>query len=158
GGGGEIQLLNQSVHLLPFVGSVWAPSDRLFFIGYLQVDVDANGDSINDVDVAFPGAPVTVLQNDGRYYEQTMMYLEGTAGYWIRRNDPNHLINGISLFTELHGDLSLNTSAALQTQVGTMSGGNISILDMTLGANFQIGDMTTVTAAWCTPVTDQREF
>ena len=158
GGGGEIQLLNQSVHLLPFVGGVWTPSDRLFLIGFLQVDIDANGDTINDVDVDFPGAPITVLQNDGRYYEQSMIYLEGTAGYWVRRNDSDHWINGIALFTELHGNQSLNTSAPLGTAVGTMSGDNISILDLTLGADFQIGEMTTVTAAYCTPVTDQREF
>ena len=50
----RIQLLNQSVHLLPFVGGVWTPSDRLFFIGFMQFDLDANGDPINDVDVAFP--------------------------------------------------------------------------------------------------------
>ncbi len=56
GGGNEIQLLNQSVHLLPFVGGVWTPSDRLFFMGFMQVDIDANGDTINNVDVAFPGA------------------------------------------------------------------------------------------------------
>ncbi len=87
-----------------------------------------------------------------------MIYLEGTAGYWIRRDDPNKWINGIALFTELHGNQSLNTSAELGTAVGTMSGGNISILDLTFGADFQIGELTTVTAAYCTPVTDQREF
>ncbi len=54
GGGGAIQLLNQSVHLLPFVGGVWTPSDRLFVMGFMQFDLDANGDPINDVDVAFP--------------------------------------------------------------------------------------------------------
>ena len=87
-----------------------------------------------------------------------MMYLEGTAGYWIRRNDSDHFISGIALFTELHGNQSLNTSAVVQTQAGPMSGGNISILDMTLGADFQFGALTTVTAAYCTPLTDQREF
>jgi hypothetical protein len=158
GGGGAIQLLNQSVHLLPFVGAVWTPNDRFFTMGFMQFDLDANGDPVNDVDVAFPGAPVTTLQNDGRYYEQSMIYLEGMAGYWVRRNDTNHLINGIALFTELHGNQSLNNSAALQTQVGVMSGGNISILDLTFGADFQIGELTTLTAAYCTPLSDQREF
>ena len=152
-----IQILSQSVHLLPFVGGIWTPSDRMFLIGFMQVDVDANGSQVNDYDLpssSFGGSVTSV----GRYYEQTMLYLEGTAGYWIRRDDPNKWINGIALFTELHGNQSLNTSRGVETQVGTTSGGNISILDMTLGADFQIGEMTTVTAAYCTPLTDQREF
>ncbi len=39
-----------------------------------------------------------------------------------------------------------------------MSGNNISILDMTAGADFQIGPLTTVTTAFCMPLTTQREF
>ena len=54
GGGGNIQLLNQSVHLLPFFGGVWTPNDRLFVMGFMQFDLDANGDPINNVDVDFP--------------------------------------------------------------------------------------------------------
>ena len=37
---------NRSVHLMPFVGGLWTPNDRLFAIGYVQVDVDANGDPV----------------------------------------------------------------------------------------------------------------
>jgi hypothetical protein len=153
-----IQIMSESVHLLPFVGGIWAPSDRLFFIGFMQLDIDANGDQVNDINVQSSFVPSGSTVSDGRYYEQTMLYLEGTAGYWIRCNDPNHWINGIALFTELHGNQSLNNSGAVQTQVGTMVGNNISILDMTFGADFQFGELTTVTAAYCTPLTDQREF
>jgi hypothetical protein len=153
-----IEILNQSVHLLPFVGGIWTPSDRLFFIGFMQLDIDTNGDPVNNINVQSSFFPSGSTVSDGRYYEQTMMYLEGTAGYWIRRNDSNHFINGIALFGELHGNQSLNTSAAVQTQVGTMSGNDISILDMTLGADFQIGELTTVTVAYCTPLSNQREF
>jgi hypothetical protein len=153
-----IEILNQSVHLLPFAGGIWTPSDRLFFIGFMQLDIDANGDPVNNINVQSSFLPSSSTVSVGRYYEQTMLYLEGTAGYWIRRGDSNHLINGIALFGELHGNQSLNTSAALETQVGTMSGNNISILDMTLGADFQVGELTTVTLAYCTPLSNQREF
>jgi len=151
-----IRILNQSVHLLPFVGGLWTPNDRLFCIGFMQLDIDANGDAVNNV---LNDSGFVTVSPAGRYYEQTMLYLDGVAGYWIRRdNDPQRWLNGIAVFGELHGNQSLNTSAALSTVVGTMAGNNISILDMTVGADFQFGPLTTVTAAYCTPLTAQREF
>ena len=39
--------MNQSVHLLPFVGGIWTPNDRLFCLGFIQFDIDANGDPVN---------------------------------------------------------------------------------------------------------------
>ena len=41
-----IQIENQSVHLLPFVGGIWTPNDRLFCLGFMQFDIDANGDAV----------------------------------------------------------------------------------------------------------------
>jgi len=153
-----IQILNQSVHLLPFVGGLWTPNDRLFCLGFVQFDIDANGDAINDVFANGPSAPIVTPA--GRYYEQTMIYLDGVAGYWIRRdNDPELWLNGVAVFGELHGNQSLNTSSGVSgTPVGNLTGDNISILDMTIGADFQFGPLTTVTAAYSTPLTSQREF
>jgi hypothetical protein len=31
-------IVNESVHLMPFLGAPWTPNDRLFAIGYVQVD------------------------------------------------------------------------------------------------------------------------
>jgi hypothetical protein len=155
-----IQIVNRSVHLLPFVGGLWTPNDRLFLMGFMQFDIDADGDSVYNGTFSGTfsgfsgpfGAPML-------YCEQTMLYLDGTAGYWLRRNDgSDRYLTGIAVFGELHLDQSLDTSAGLNTQVGTMSGNSISILDMTIGADFQVGPLTTVTLAYCTPLTAQREF
>ena len=155
--GSAIQMVNQSVHLLPFFGGLWTLNDRLFCLGFIQMDLDTNGDGVNNG--TFDGTFVGFSEQSSlRYREQTMLYLDGTAGYWIRRNDENHFITGIAVFGELHLDQSLDTSAALGTVVGDMSGNNISILDMTVGTDFQFGALTTVTAAYCTPLTAQREF
>jgi hypothetical protein len=155
--GAAIQMVNQSVHLLPFVGGLWVPNDRLFAIGFIQFDIDANGDAVNNGsygDGTFQsfGGPSLL------YREQTMLYLDGTVGYWLRRNDDSHVLTGVAVFGELHLDQSLNTAAPLSTEVGDMSGNTISILDMTVGADFQIGPLTTVTTAYCTPLTTEREF
>ena len=41
---------DQSVHLMPFLGGLWTPNDRSFGIGYVQVDVDASGDQVTDLE------------------------------------------------------------------------------------------------------------
>lgn len=153
-----IQIVNQSVHLLPFVGGLWTPNDRLFCIGFLQLDIDANGDLVNNGGLDFNGSFAGFGGPSLLYREQTLLYLDGTAGYWLRRDEADHLLSGIAVFGELHLDQSLDTSAPLNTVVGVMSGNPISILDMTVGADFQIGPLTTVTTAYCTPLTAQREF
>jgi hypothetical protein len=147
------QILNQSVHLLPFVGGLWTPNERFFAIGYMQLDIDANGDSVNQT--SFDDSGNLVTTNVGRYNEQTMLYLEGAVGYWIRREPPTRrFLNGIALFGELHMNQSLNTA-----QLGSLLvSENISILDMTAGVDLQFGRLTTVTAAFCTPLSEQREF
>jgi hypothetical protein len=153
-----LQVLNQSVHLLPFVGGLWTPNDRLFCLGFMQLDADANGDPVNSV-AFIQGQEFT--SSIGRYNEQTMLYLDGAVGYWIRRNDaPDRRLNGIAVFGELHGNQSLNTSAlnAPQSSLPLLAGNSISILDMTVGADFQFGKLTTLTTAYCTPLTAQREF
>lgn len=149
-----IQMVNQSVHLLPFVGGLWTPNDRLFFLGYMQFDIDANGDAINNIE---DDGSITPF---GRYSEQTMIYLDGVAGYWIRRdNDPQRWLNGIAVFGEMHGNQSLTTSQGVTgTHVGDLVGNSISILDLTIGADFQFGPLTTLTTAYATPLTSQREF
>ena len=152
-----IQIVNQSVHLLPFVGALWAPTDRFFCIGFVQFDVDTNGDSVNNG--SFNGSFVQFPEQPSlRYREQSLLYLDGTAGYWLRRNESDHILSGIAVFGELHLDQSLDTSAPLATEVGVLSGDTISILNMTIGADFRIGPLTDITTAYCMPLTTQREF
>jgi hypothetical protein len=70
----DFTISNDSVHLMPFFGALWTPSDRLFAMGYLQLDVDAKGDEVfvNDGAGAFTSA--------GRYTEPTLMYLDLALG------------------------------------------------------------------------------
>ncbi len=37
---------NRSVHLMPFLGALYTPTDRFFAQGFLQLDVDANGNPV----------------------------------------------------------------------------------------------------------------
>ena len=87
-----------------------------------------------------------------------MIYLDGMAGYWLRRdNDPSAAEWHRAVWRTAREPV-VEHFGPLPTVVGNMSGNNISILDMTIGADFQFGPLTTVTAAYCTPLTSQREF
>ena len=104
-------IANDSVHLMPFFAGLWTPNDRLFAIGYVQVDVDVNGD------------PVTVgATAGGKFREPTMLYLDASVGYWVRRSDcPTELVTGIAPIAEVHMNQSLDSSSSIN--VGDLSVG-----------------------------------
>ena len=137
------------------MSALWTPGPRFFAIGYIQVDIDANGDAVNQ---SFPndsGGTTTV--NVGRYYEQTMLYVNGTLGYWLRHNeDAKGLLTGVALVGELHMNQSLSTPSGIPGVFA--DDGNISILDATAGVHMEVLGHTLLTLAYCTPITGQREF
>jgi len=143
-------IANRSVHLMPFFGGLWTPNDRLFAIGYFQVDVDVSGD------------PVTVgTTASGSFREPTMLYLDASLGYWVRRSDSaKDLVTGFAPVVELHMNQSLDASSAISTGGISLSGvsDTTSILDLTVGAHVELRKNTMLTAGYCTPLTSDRAF
>ena len=63
----------------------------------------------------------------------------------------------------MHVNQSLNSASVLEfrSSNGTSTVGSqstISIVDMTVGAHAEVGKHTTLTAGYCTPLTNQRQF
>ncbi|MEI8374588.1 MAG: hypothetical protein WCJ35_17320 [Planctomycetota bacterium] len=146
----QVIIKNRSVHLLPFVGGLWIPNDRWFGIGYFQLDIDSNGDPVD--------ANNTTV---GRYRDATMMYLDLTVGYWAFRGEEHRFLTGLAGVLEVHVNQSLNTASVLEFPSGNGTVGSpssISIVDMTVGAHAEVGKYTTLTAGYCTPLTNQRQF
>jgi len=144
---------NQSVHLMPFFGALWTPNDRLFAIGYLQVDVDVNGD------------PITVgTTGIGRFRDATMLYLDLSLGYWVRRSEcATDLVTGLAPVVELHVNQSLDAPSTLNSaSTGfSVSGGAsnpFTNLNLTVGGEVELRKNTTLTAGYCAPLTFDREF
>ncbi len=146
---------NDSVHLMPFFGALWTPSDRLFAMGYLQLDVDAKGDEV------FANDGGGVFTSAGRYSEPTLMYIDLALGYWARRSDfGRRLITGLAYVAELHVNQALNSSSATSVGGASFVTPSISVLDLTLGAHVELRRNTTLTVAYCTPLTggQDRQF
>ena len=158
----EFIIRNDSVHLMPFVGALWTPNRRWFAIGYLQVDVDVNGDRVS-VD-----SGQSLRTSIGRYREPTVMYLDGMLGYWAYRSHcPNEWITGIAPVFEVHVNQGLEHAPVLIEPDGVLQiGGDIngspvhtlSIVDLTVGLHVELCRKTTLTAGYCTPATGDRQF
>ena len=76
----RITIENDSVHLLPYIAAQFTPDENWFFHSFAQIDVAANP---NGISLSVPGAPT----RGGSLSEQTLMYLDASAGYWWFRSD-----------------------------------------------------------------------
>jgi len=157
-----IRSKNQSVHLMPYVGLLYAPNDRVFIQSYFQVDADANGSSIYVADLAGEGTLFA-----GRAKERTFAYTSLSMGYWMFRNYCQHgtLKNGMNLMGELHWTQSIDRSAGVRHQqdnylfdIGREQR-NYTVVNMTLGSRFLINEKTNIGIGYSVPLRNKtRQF
>ena len=143
-----LRVENQSVHLQPFLAGLYTPTDRLFAHGFLQFDIDANGNSLL-VDSGSGLAPV------GRLNDSTFMFVDLGIGYWLHQSSTSCL-TGIAPTLELHYNTSLQDAdniTAGAIRIGNF-GDNVEALNLTAGATFAFGNSTHVTAGYVTPISD----
>lgn len=136
-----LQIKNEAVHLAPYLGALWTPTDRLFVQGFFQVDFDANGQ-----DVVLDNGPTST--DLGRDRDQTFAYFDAGIGYWIVREDG---FNWAGQF-EVHYSASLQNAETVNIspgQVNLESGdGNINLVDLVLGTSLQVQDNKTLSVAY----------
>lgn len=149
-----VRVRNDAVHLMPYLGGLWTPNSRFFAQGFLQIDVDANG---NAVSLAAPNGtiamPYTPLTRVGTYQDATFMYSDFGMGYWIRQANDG-LVRGVAPIFEVHYNASLNSTDSIQsggTRIGTVQN-NIDVVNLTAGVNLLIGDRSTLTTGYVIPV------
>ena len=144
-----VRVRNNSVHLMPFLGGVIVPNNRLFAQGFLQFDFDSNG---NPVDLNLYG---NGLRKAGVANDSTYMYLDMGLGYWMYRNTkPGSFLTGIAPTVELHYNRSLQNSDVVQNglfQVGSFQN-NVQILNALIGTSLQFGQNSMLTTAYVTPI------
>ena len=153
---------NQAVHILPFFGFLAAPDDRTFYHGFAQLDIDANG---NRIDVTpFQPAPSPTVSR--RLHEQTLLYLDVAAGYWLYRNPRSGGLTGLASLVELHYTTALqdaDTATFIVPNVTTIFGNAVNrfdVLNFTVGIHAEIANNWTCRASGVFPLTtgDNRFF
>jgi hypothetical protein len=143
-----LRVKNESVHFLPFTGFLCAPNDRLFVQGFVQVDVDGNGNS--------------VLLNNGQGQlvkrgvanDQTFLFADLGVGYWMYQNPNSHGITGIAPTAEIHYNVSLQDADVIRSGLFAVGTGanDIQVLDAVVGATARLGESAFLTAAYGTPI------
>jgi hypothetical protein len=129
-----VEIENESVHLMPFIGLLHTPNDRFFAQAFLQFDADANG---NPVAI---NPTMQQLKDIGRLHDSTFMYLDVNIGYWMYRSVETR-VTGIAPTVELHYNTSLENSEFLASD-GFVIGSNlqqISNLNLTVGSYVELG-------------------
>ena len=155
----ELRIHNDAVHLQPFVAFVRKPDDRRFFQGLFQIDVPT---SANRVTGQFIGQPEA---NFGALTNQVYGSISVAMGYWLYQSENNRLITGIAPLIETHYSQTLSTGNRVIARDGNNPAlGNATdivlgdrnyqfqLLNITTGANVQMGRSTSVLLGYSTPL------
>lgn len=145
----RIHTENQAVHLLPYAALQYTPDDNWFFHGFAQVDVAANDNTVN-----ITGARGN---SSGTFREQTLLYLDASAGYWWYRSDDDESLTGLATVLELHYTTSLDDSNTRIIGSGDfLSIGNsrnrIDVVNLTCGVHTEWWHHTSLRGALVVPL------
>lgn len=143
-----VNIANRSVMLGPFFGALWTPNDRFFAQGFLQYQVDTNG---NPVSVNTTGS----MSQVGTIHDATYQYLDLGIGWWAHRDPNSHgLFKGLAYTAELHWNTTLQDSDAVSFGNLAIGSGatNIETINLILGGHVELAHDTTVSLAYTAPL------
>jgi hypothetical protein len=150
----QIEVLNQSVHLAPFVGFLVAPNPKIFSITYLQLDFDVNGNMVQQggIDV-------------GTVRDPTLFYVDTSIGYWLFGGQPERA-NYLNWMTGVAPMIELHYTEATEDAVGIPGiiepfGVRPRFFNLTAGVFFQMGRLTSLFVGEVVPLKEapeDREF
>lgn len=149
GQSGTFALSNDAVHLAPFIGFLTAPNDRVFWQGFLQVDVAANGNRVvfDDTDL-------------GKLNEQTLLFVDLSWGFWLYRNPRGSLITGLAPVVEYHYTTTLQDGEVLGDHQQLFQIGNtlnrMDVSNVTVGLHTELGK-TTVRVGGVFPISENPD-
>lgn len=148
---------NESVHLMPFVAALYAPDDRFFSMGFVQLDFDANGNGVHSYRPA-QLSPVFPTASNGTLNDPTFLYVDLGVGYWLYRNRTESFIQGVAPVLEVHYNRALTDSDTFSDGIPFVGFGvgpqkdNIENLNVVLGTHFQLAHNSMLTAGYALPV------
>lgn len=156
---------NQATIISPFVGFLATPRERLFFQGFMEVDVDLGGNGF-DFDPIVDG--VALARQSFRLREQTLMRVDLGTGYWLYRNPDARFLTGVANSVEVHWTGTLNDAQVLSIPEpafgATVFIGNtanrVDIVNLTVGPTLEFVNRSTLGVGFVAPLRtgDNRGF
>jgi hypothetical protein len=139
---------NRSVHVLPFIGSVFTPTNRWFIQNTWQLDVPVNGNTVYTTD------PSLVLEKEGTLDDPLFLFGSIGTGYWVYvADDPYSSLSRIALLTELHFNRTLEETDSIQGQnadIGTSV--DIQTVNAVVGTNILMDNDKSLILGYVTPI------
>jgi hypothetical protein len=146
------RITDEAVHVAPFLGLQATPTDRLFSIAYLQLDVDAGGDRL----VTTQTAPPPIQR--GTLRDQTLMYVDWSTGYWLFHDTHcgdgscgcRRYLTGVAPIIELHYTTALQDAHPV-ANVFPLSQ-RVDIFNLTAAAEFELGRCSNLAIGCAAPL------
>jgi len=153
--GTSFRVHNDAVHLLPFLGISAAPTDRLFYHAFAQIDVVTHGNRI-DVDGGIAGS------ESGRLNDPTLLQLSATTGYWLLDDEYGWGQLAVAALAEIHYTSTLQDPDVYAAVGGTptfsSAAGQFDIVNLTGGLHLQQNANALRVATVVPLTTDERYF
>jgi hypothetical protein len=143
---------NDATHLLPYIALQSSPDENWFFHAFCQVDLAAN-----DNEVVLIGNGFT---NSDSLADQTLLYLDGSAGYWWYQAANDNGLTGVASVVELHYTTTLNDADTANLN-GALIGNfenRYDVLNLTAGVHSEWSGNTAVRVAVVVPLDRDERF
>ncbi len=140
----------ESFHVMPYLGWLLTDRDRWFSQGFLQVDIDTNGDPV------YLNRFGEGLLPSGRIQDTNFLFLDVGVGYWLYRQSyaGRHGVRGVAPTMELHVNQSLNDADVVRVEnfrIGDTRE-TISVVNLVLGGTVEFGGNSTLSLGYATPL------
>jgi hypothetical protein len=149
GGTPLVEISNEAVHLMPFLGARYSPYDRFFAQAFVQFDLDPNG---NPVSVNGTG---TGLVPTGRLNDATYLYVDVSFGWRpAALENPDDWLTGVVPMVEFHYNRSLDSSDIVSAPgflIGSPAN-KFEILNVVVGTTLELADNESLTIRYTAPI------
>jgi hypothetical protein len=154
---------NDAVHFLPWAGFHSTPRERLWLQGFAQLDIAANGNRVTGSSTDFIGNPDPDIIN-GAINEQTLLYLDLQAGYWLYQDCCPCAtgLTALAAMLELHYTTALNNADYIALPFGGAIGNpgastpgfvnRFDVVNLTAGLRFELSNTWKINAAGVVPL------
>jgi len=151
---------NEACRLLPYFGFVYSPGDPrmgwgdgLFLSAFAQVDIATGGNTI----LARNELTGTTL-DVGKLTDQTLLYLDLAAGYWLYRDPCAERFTGLAAVAEVHYTTALQDADIIQgpgpVLLGNL-GNRFDVVNGTIGLQVLMFDASSLRVAGVFPLGDE---
>jgi hypothetical protein len=148
----RIDFENESVHLLPYFAVQASPDENWFFHAFCQVDIAANENEVSVVGTGFTDSDSLA--------DQTLLYLDASAGYWWYQSIDDSGLTGLASVVELHYTTTLNDAdtANLNGAFITNFENRYDVLNLTAGVHSEWNGNTALRIAVVVPLDRDERF